>query len=674
MRDPIATLGITAEPIPPFVRLTGELMTNGTPCPELDALCRHHDPTGNGSSSRGFDALCSFREEQVRPLIEQAKRDKADRVNMEHNSNLMHTPGYAQALKKSVQDHINAAEGARTAITAQEGEVRDAGAGEQGEPSANPTTQRIDLRQNHLRPLRSKKQDITVAAVSDPAQLATLLQTGRKDAVRLYTAVKHLTAGLAKNTDATAALLSQVPQANQVSRHHDGQIQALLEQAERNRETMAGLDTDMRVFRDTTRFLSDGGTAAPAPMEMDQGQGSGSANIPPGRTARFNGDEPPALAIRPNYTWYKQNGTWQLLHEPTAFAQNGSVRPYEARLAEWEAIDNGTPVTTLNTAGKVRMPPPPHFTGEGPDVDPDLFLMSIETYFSSINLPRADWGKQAQALLRGKALAAYGAIALPLYSTAGRHPTWEQVREIVLSYRKCHAPSVARTKLASIKQNTDSVADFNLRFKQLLAQVGNDPPAPTDLMAYYLRGLNNPTKLHPIGSAWESLEQVQEFHLRAELEGLKVHGVTQYRLPFRRASGGAFSPTNSLKRARLHSISTQRERSEQSGKEERSSHGAGRGRGGYGGSSGAGRGSGGDTRHGGYGSGPGGGRGGHGGGRGAHNGGQVNTSHDHHFGSNLVQLLERDDGPCPHPLHKGHAKRDCGIYKRLRVTFTANHQ
>jgi hypothetical protein len=291
MRDPIAALGITAEPIPPFVRLTGELMTNGTPCPELDALCRHHDPTGNGSSSKGFDALCSLREEQVRPLIEQAKRDKADRVNMEHNSNLTHTPGYAQALRKSVQDHINAAEGERTAITAQEG------------------------------------VDITVAAVSDPAQLATLLQTGRRDAVRLYTAVKHLTAGLAKNTDATAALLSQVPQANQVSRHHDGQIQALLEQAERNRETMAGLDTDMRVFRDTTRFLSDGGTAAPAPMEMDQGQGSGSANIPPGRTARFNGDEPPALAIRPNYTWYKQNGTWQLLHEPTAFAQNGSVRP-----------------------------------------------------------------------------------------------------------------------------------------------------------------------------------------------------------------------------------------------------------------------------------------------------------------------------------------------------------
>jgi hypothetical protein len=659
--------------------MTGELVTNGVPCPELDALCRNHDPAGNGSSEHGFSALCTLSEEQVRPLIEQAKRDKADRVNMEHTSNLMHTPGYAQALRKSLQGHIDAADRARTEVTAQEGEVRDEGANEQGEPSANPTAQSIDLRQD-LRPLLSKKQDITVAAVADPTTLVTLLQTNRKDVVRLRATVKNLTAAVVKNTDATAALVSQIPQANQISRLHDGQIQALMGQAERTREKMANLDTDMMVFRDNTRFLSDGGTAAPAAMEMDQGQGSGSANIPPGRTVRFDGEEPPELAIRPNYSWYKQGGTWQLLHEPTAFAQNGSVRPYETRLAEWEAIDNGTPVTTLNTAGKVRMPPPPHFTGEGPDVDPDLFLMSIETYFSSINLPRADWGKQAQALLRGKALAAYGAIALPLYSTAGRHPTWEQVREIVLSYRKCHAPSVARTKLASIKQSTDSVADFNLRFKQLLAQVGTDPPAPTDLMAYYLRGLNNPTKLHPIGSAWESLEQVQEFHLRAELEGLKVHGVTQYRPPFKRASGGSFSLPNSLKRARVHSISTQRDRNELS-KEERGSHGAGRSRGGYGGGSGAGRGSGGNTRggYGGFGAGPGGSRSGqkesgHGGSRGAHNDGHVNTSHDHLFGSTLMQLYQEDDGPCPHPAHKGHSKRDCGIYKRLRQSLSANRQ
>ena len=75
VRDPIRALGIASEPVPPFVRMTGELVTNGVPCPELDALCRNHDPAGNGSSEHGFSALCTLSEEQVRPLIEQAKRD-----------------------------------------------------------------------------------------------------------------------------------------------------------------------------------------------------------------------------------------------------------------------------------------------------------------------------------------------------------------------------------------------------------------------------------------------------------------------------------------------------------------------------------------------------------------------------------------------------------------------
>ncbi len=130
MRDPISALGITAEAIPPFVRVTGELMDSAQQAePELLALI----------SSRGFDYLKTLNEEQVRPLIEQAKKDRADRVNREHIRNLMHAPHYAAAYNASVQRSINDAEGARLDITAQAEEVRGEGASEQGQPTANPT-------------------------------------------------------------------------------------------------------------------------------------------------------------------------------------------------------------------------------------------------------------------------------------------------------------------------------------------------------------------------------------------------------------------------------------------------------------------------------------------------------------------------------------------------------
>jgi hypothetical protein len=169
------------------------------------------------------------------------------------------------------------------------------------------------------------------------------------------------------------------------------------------------------------------------------------------------------------------------------------------------------------------LPTPPPFTGEGNDSDPELTLMGLETFFQSTQISREVWGQHVQPFLKGAALRAYKVIALPLYQTSQMPPTWEQIRSMLLSFRKIDGPVVARSKLLSLHQ-TGSVSAFNTLFNSLLSQVGPDPPSGTDLLQAYLQGLKREIRhsTSPTGTPWDSLHAAQEFHLTKELAELSL--------------------------------------------------------------------------------------------------------------------------------------------------------
>lgn len=215
---------------------------------------------------------------------------------------------------------------------------------------------------------------------------------------------------------------------------------------------------------------------------------------------------------------------WFVLHNRTAV-------PYR----QWVNDITGAGSGVQQQQRQVRMPAPAHFSGEGADSDPELALMGIEKFFASSGLPQSEWGKQIQTLLRGAALRAYSALALPLHQQ-GKAPPWPEVREIILNFRKRDAPTQARAKLANIRQ-VGSVTEYNSAFRLLLAQVGSDPPAPTDLMRYYLTGLTAPSPTTPWGAHWTSLEEAMSFHSTKELAEKKVtprmHERRRTHLPFK---------------------------------------------------------------------------------------------------------------------------------------------
>ena len=164
---------------------------------------------------------------------------------------------------------------------------------------------------------------------------------------------------------------------------------------------------------------------------------------------------------------------------------NGTVYvPYNRWFREVTAAPERPPaLTTVVGPTKVRMLQPQHFSGDSGEISPELALMGMEKYFSSCGLAKSEWGQMAQPLLRGAALKAYSALALPLHH-AGKAPQWQQVSDLILSFKRADAPTLARAQLANIKQ-VGTVSEYTNKFKLLLTQVGNDPPAPTDLLRYY---------------------------------------------------------------------------------------------------------------------------------------------------------------------------------------------
>jgi hypothetical protein len=275
---------------------------------------------------------------------------------------------------------------------------------------------------------------------------------------------------------------------------------------------------------ETEHNASAGGAAPGAADPTPSGSG--------GTAARYAEDPAitPAIQLRSGFQWLWQGDRWMVEQMPSTFCNVGNVRSYETRLGEWAAADTPQAALPTTTASKVRMPPPAPFNGEGSEVDPDLTVMGFETYFSSLGLERGEWGKQAQNLLRGKASQAYAAQAIPLYNSTGQHPTWDTVRKMILSFKKVDTPVVMRAKLATA-QETDSVSGFTRHFNWLRQQVGSDPPAETDLITYYLKGLKNPTPLGPLGLAWTSLDEVQQYHDRKELASLQVQQTVKPRFP-----------------------------------------------------------------------------------------------------------------------------------------------
>jgi hypothetical protein len=194
-----------------------------------------------------------------------------------------------------------------------------------------------------------------------------------------------------------------------------------------------------------------------------------------------------------------------------------------------EGVD---PFAAANPANKVRLPNPQPYTGESGDVDPEMAIMNIETWLTASQVPRDQWATMGQSFLRGAAQRAYSHIALTMYAK-GQTPSWEQVKTIIRSFKRQDASVVARGKLAKLQQ-THSVAAYNRSFTELLVQVGAEPPAPTDLMRFYLQGLKAAQYLNPQGQAWTSLEAAQEFHLQRELAQLSVQApTTTNRAPFK---------------------------------------------------------------------------------------------------------------------------------------------
>jgi len=257
-------------------------------------------------------------------------------------------------------------------------------------------------------------------------------------------------------------------------------------------------------------------------MEEDEQQGPG---------------DKPARAIpahlQSRYTYEIMEGEW-VIWDSTEMRGI----PHEAQWAIWRpptasaggASGAGASPASGLTEGqaKVRLPIPPPFTGDTSETDPELWVMGAENWLAAAGLPRETWGRHAQSLLRGSALQAYSSLALPLYQASQAPPSWDQVRGLIMTFKKLDTPTVSRAKLLSLRQ-TGSVISYTQLFNRLLGQVGPDPPSQTDLLGAYLRGLKAATPLNPTNNTlWESVTSAQEFHLTRELAEIKLKRALQF--------------------------------------------------------------------------------------------------------------------------------------------------
>jgi hypothetical protein len=566
--------------------------------------------TGSGNAATGKLMLDAMTDEQLTPLIAEAKAKRNARVEREMTRHRQLALPLPDPWQEAQQRYLNSFDTAH--------------------------------RQERLAP-----EAITAAEVANPEQLAATLQRLATDNRNAHAAVGALAEAALGQNRAVAPLLRNVT-------NHQGQLHGLAQQVQTNtndmgqfREYMRDDDNYLRSrgnVQPIVQLLSSDGGAPPddssggALLNPESDQPMEDTGAPPAGgsggdmlagLSLFDKDSKPEVPLPPGFSWFWNNSQWLTFQEPSMLNPAGNMRTYPERLAEWETV-----APNLRSSGKVRMPVPQHFTGEG-EVDPELWLMTAEAYLSTTGLSRAEWGKHAQTLLRGKAQTAYGAIAVPLYNSTKQSLTWDQVRHIVLNYKKKDKPIEARRKLAAIRQE-GSVVDYTHYFTQLLAQVGPDPPARTDLLTYYVAGLKDPCELGPAGKQWETLEEVQNFHVQRELEGLKIRAPSNTRhnhLPPR-----SYSFKNSgRKPSRLNAI-TQRYGSERSDRSDSS-----RGRRG--------------------------GRGGRGGGRGD-SGPKKPRLPDSAFGTDWFDLIRDKNGPCPwHP--NNHTKGECHAYKRIEQSMAA---
>jgi hypothetical protein len=605
------------------------------PEPELlEFVCSQ----GGGDWEKGREVLDQWTASQLRlelDKLREKRQERRQRELMAGGRDLLPNPTRWAA---GIQGDLNTFDGNMRSTTLPRPEVRTA----TGAPAQNPASAIERMLTRTLRAPPSK--EITAEAMADPGRMQELLQFLCKDTAAHHRALKALGTAVLGTLRGTEPAIRAIGGLQGEVGNLSGEV--------------ANLSTDMGVFRDYVReqpiveHPASGGGAPPEadnqPMDMEEGGaqpggggsdaqpgGSGSGAQPGGSGDQFAGlslsDESnmPAVRLRPGCSWFWERGQWMTFQETTALA-NGNVKTYEDRLAEWARNDAAAAQPHAPTPPKVRMQAPQHFTGEG-EVDPELWLMTTETFFTSMGVGKTDWGKQAQTLLRGKALTAYGAAAVPLYNSTGQSLTWDQVRGIVLAYKKADTPTVARLKLSRIEQGAQTVVDYTHTFKQLLAQVGADPPAHTDLLHYYMAGLNDPCPMSAKGKPWDSLEEAQEFHMQRELEGLKIRGPSRRTplkpFPFRKSARPPL---------RLNSIK----------------QGPGGRTGGRGGRDHGGR--------------------GQGGGRGKH-AGQGYTGgfekkrrvSDRAYGNNLTELLSTAGDPCPaHPDQ--HTKEQCHAFRRIK--------
>jgi hypothetical protein len=256
---------------------------------------------------------------------------------------------------------------------------------------------------------------------------------------------------------------------------------------------------------------------------------------PTGQPAAANhGDLPPGL------TYCMVGGeVFVCLEKPPAGSAVQPI-PYQSWVdavkARINPFEPDRPSGNNGTTNKVRLPNPKTFSGEAGDTDPDLAILSFETWLEAAGIPEDRWAAMGQSFLSGAAHRAYSAVALAAMAK-GQTPTWQEVRQVVKSFRRQDAAALARAKLASMRQ-TGTVAAYNRAFSEQLAQVGSEPPAAPDLLRYYLNGLARVQILSPQGQLWGSLHSAMEFHLQREMAEISVRpGTTSAEAGQKRGTG-----------------------------------------------------------------------------------------------------------------------------------------
>ena len=366
---------------------------------------------------------------------------------------------------------------------------------------------------------------LTKVVDKDSAAVAALFQQNDVQSYQLHQVHEQfvsMTAQLASNGEQLAAIAAQqLKQDEQIEQHlalHRGFGTAV-----RPNRSIGGANASAGGSAEGTHSGLPL-VAAPVAVATAMETGDDEAVLP--MEPRYCLNEEPSWVLPEGFKLFNSGSEWMV--QRLAPGPGAMIRPYE----DWKDVWFGTSAELATH--QVKMNAPAHFTGEG-ECNPELSLMGLENFFRSTGVPQGMWGRQVQNLLKGPALQAYSAFALPLYE-ANRIPSWDQVRSMVLSFKKSDTPTVARSKLASIKQ-TSSVQAFNNLFRHLLSQIGDDPPAFTDQKGFYIKGLTNPALMHPSGKQWLSIEEMMGFHLERELEELKLQPASDrykgYKPPFR---------------------------------------------------------------------------------------------------------------------------------------------